>query len=71
MEKYFFPLMGQRPIEKIEPLELLIHTQKIEKRGALDQTSKSCRRYGEVLRYAVATGRAKYNFVRDLTNAVS
>ena len=43
--------------------------QKIEKRGALEQASKIRRRCGEVLRFAVVTGRAKYNFAPDLAIA--
>lgn len=71
LEKDIFPYIGQRPIEQIEPLELLTVLQKIEKRGALEQTSKIRRRCGEVLRYAVATGRTKYNFAPDLAIALS
>lgn len=71
LEKDIFPYIGQRPIEQIEPLELLTVLQKIEKRGALEQTSKIRRRCGEVLRYAVATGRAKYNFAPDLAIALN
>ena len=71
LEKDIFPYVGQRPIEQIEPLELLTVLQKIEKRGALEQTSKVRRRCGEVLRYAVATGRAKYNFAPDLAIALN
>lgn len=71
MEKDIFPFIGQRPIEQIEPLELLTVLQKIEKRGALEQTSKIRRRCGEVLCYAVATGRAKYNFAPDLAIALN
>ncbi|HGK4840566.1 TPA: tyrosine-type recombinase/integrase [Kluyvera georgiana] len=71
MEKDIFPFIGQRPIELIEPLELLTVLKKIEKRGALEQTSKIRRRCGEVLRYAVATGRAKYNFAPDLAIALN
>ena len=71
LERDVFPFIGQRPIEQIEPLELLTVLQKIEKRGALEQTSKIRRRCGEVLRYAVATGRAKYNFAPDLAIALN
>lgn len=71
LERDIFPFIGQRPIEQIEPLELLTVLQKIEKRGALEQTSKIRRRCGEVLRYAVATGRAKYNFAPDLAIALN
>lgn len=71
LDKDIFPYIGQRPIEQIEPLELLTVLQKIEKRGALEQTNKIRRRCGEVLRYAVVTGRAKYNFAPDLAIALS
>ncbi|PWJ83383.1 UNVERIFIED_ORG: integrase [Pantoea agglomerans] len=45
--------------------------KKIEKRGALEQTSKIRRRCGEVLRFAIVTGRAKYNFAPDLAIALN
>lgn len=45
--------------------------KKIEKRGALEQASKIRRRCGEVLRFAVVTGRAKYNFAPDLAIALN
>lgn len=60
LERDIFPYVVHRPIEQIEPLELLAVLQKIEKRGALKQVSKIRRRYDEVLRFAVVTGRAKY-----------
>lgn len=49
LERDIFPYLGHRPIEKIEPLELLAVLQKVEKRGALEQASKIRRRCGEVL----------------------
>ncbi|GME29926.1 MULTISPECIES: tyrosine-type recombinase/integrase [unclassified Pantoea] len=71
LERDIFPFVGHRPIEQIEPLELLAVLQKIEKRGALEQASKIRRRCGEVLRFAVVTGRAKYNFAPDLAIALN
>lgn len=71
LERDIFPYVGHRPIELIEPLELLAVLQKIEKRGALEQASKIRRRCGEVLRFAVVTGRAKYNFAPDLAIALN
>lgn len=59
LERDIFPYVGHRPIELTEPQELLDVLQKIEKRGALKQASKIRRRCGEVLRFAVVTGRAK------------
>ncbi|MFT4271554.1 MAG: tyrosine-type recombinase/integrase [Pantoea sp.] len=71
LERDIFTYIGHRPIDQIEPLELLTVLQKIEKRGALEQASKVRRRCGEVLRYAVVTGRAKYNFAPDLVIALN
>jgi len=71
LERDIFPYIGHRPVDQIEPLELLTVLQKIEKRGALEQASKIRRRCGEVLRYAVVTGRAKHNFAPDLAIALN
>ncbi|HHR6051916.1 TPA: tyrosine-type recombinase/integrase [Providencia alcalifaciens] len=69
-ENDVFPFIGSRPIDQLAPLELLAVLQKIEKRGALEQASKIRRRCGEVFRYAVITGRAKYNPAPDLSGAI-
>lgn len=70
-ENNVFPYIGKRPIDQIAPLELLTVLQKIEKRGALELTSKVRRRCGEVFRYAVVTGRATYNPAPDLASALN
>lgn len=70
-ENDVFPFIGSRPIDQLTPLELLAVLQKIEKRGALEQASKIRRRCGEVFRYAVITGRAKYNPAPDLSGAMN
>ncbi|MDH2306305.1 MULTISPECIES: tyrosine-type recombinase/integrase [Providencia] len=70
-ENDVFPYIGSRPIDQIAPLELLAVLQKIEKRGALEQASKIRRRCGEVFRYAVITGRVKYNPAPDLAGAMN
>ncbi|MGG4609337.1 tyrosine-type recombinase/integrase [Providencia sp. Me31A] len=70
-ENDVFPFIGSRPIDQLAPLELLAVLQKIEKRGALEQASKIRRRCGEVFRYAVITGRVKYNPAPDLAGAMN
>lgn len=70
-ENDIFPYIGKRPIDQIAPLELLAALQKIEKRGALEQANKIRRRCGEVFRYAVITGRVKYNPAPDLAGAMN
>lgn len=65
-----FPYVGTRPIGEIKPLELLNVLRKIEKRGALEKMRKVRQRCSEVFRYAIATGRAEFNPVADLSSAL-
>ncbi|WP_447871557.1 tyrosine-type recombinase/integrase [Serratia fonticola] len=70
-ENNIFPYIGKRPVDQIAPLELLTVLQKIEKRGALELTGKIRRLCGEVFRYAVVTGRTRYNPAPDLASALN
>lgn len=65
-----FPYIGNRPISEIEPLELLAVLQRIESRGACELANKVRQRCGEVFRYAIVTGRARYNPASDLVIAM-
>lgn len=69
-ERNVFPVLGNRPIGDIQPLELLDLLRKIEDRGANELATKVRRRCGEVYAYAIVTGRAKYNPARDLATAM-
>lgn len=66
LEKDIFPYIGNRPISEIEPPELLEVLRKIETRGALETLKKIRRRTGEVFKYAIGTGKARYNPAADL-----
>ncbi|WP_159281979.1 tyrosine-type recombinase/integrase [Rahnella variigena] len=70
LELNIFPFLGERAIDGIQPLELLLVLQKIEGRGAIELASKVRQRCGEVFRYAVITGRATYNPAPDLAGAL-
>lgn len=70
LELNVFPFLGERAIDGIQPLELLLVLQKIEGRGAVELASKVRQRCGEVFRYAVITGRAAYNPAPDLASAL-
>lgn len=61
-----FPLIGGREIAGLEALDFLQVIRQVEGRGALDKAAKVKQRMGAVMRYAVATGRVKYNPVPDL-----
>ncbi|MDV5140423.1 tyrosine-type recombinase/integrase [Chimaeribacter arupi] len=64
------PDLGKFAMDEIEPMTLLKVLRKFEERGAMERANKARRRCGEVFRYAVVTGRAKYNPALDLADAM-
>ncbi len=70
LQRELFPRLGARPIAEIDAPELLYVLRGIEKRGALELTSKVRIVAGQIFRYAIATGRAKYDPSRDLKGAL-
>lgn len=57
-------------MEEVEPMVLLKVIRLFEERGAMERADKARRRCGEVFRYAIVTGRAKYNPAPDLVDAL-
>lgn len=64
------PLIGHMLPEEIEPMVMLKVIRLFEERGAMERANKARRRCGEVFRYAIVTGRAKYNPAPDLADAM-
>lgn len=64
------PEIGHMKMEEVEPMVLLRVVRKFEERGAMERANKARRRCGEVFRYAIVTGRAKYNPAPDLADAM-
>ncbi|WP_196615233.1 tyrosine-type recombinase/integrase [Citrobacter freundii] len=64
------PLIGEMEIHEIEPMQILEVIRRFEDRGAMERANKARRRCGEVFRYAIVTGRAKYNPAPDLADAM-
>ncbi len=64
------PVIGGMEIAEIEPIQILQVIRRFEDRGAMERANKARRRCGEVLRYAIVTGRAKYNPAPDLADAM-
>lgn len=64
------PLIGEMEIQDIEPMQILEVIRRFEERGAMERANKARRRCGEVFRYAIVTGRAKYNPAPDLADAM-
>jgi integrase len=70
LERDIFPWIGSKPIAGIAPLQLLEVVRRIEKRGALETAHRALNNCGQVLRYAVATGRAERDISIDLRGAL-
>ena len=56
-----YPTLGNRPINEIEPMELVRLVKAIEARGAMDMANRILQVTGMIFRYAVAHGIAKRN----------
>lgn len=59
--KYALPAIGNRPIAEIEPMELVGIMRTIEEHGTFETRDRLLQLIGAVFKYAIATGRAKYN----------
>jgi hypothetical protein len=70
LEADVFPQIGSRPIADVDAPDLLDALRKIEKRGALETARRLRQSCGQVFRYAIATGRAKYDPSADLRGAL-
>jgi integrase len=70
LELNVFPWIGARPIIDIKAPELLMVLRRIESRGALETAHRVKMICGQVIRYAVATGRAERDPTGDLRGAL-
>ena len=70
LERDIFPWIGEKPITDITPPQLLEVVHRIEERGALETAHRALSNCGQVLRYAVATGRAERDTSQDLRGAL-
>ncbi|MCX7173154.1 MAG: integrase arm-type DNA-binding domain-containing protein [Proteobacteria bacterium] len=69
-ERDIFPWIGSRPIADVTAPELLAVARRIESRGALETAHRALGNCGQVLRYAVATGRTVRDPSGDLRGAL-
>ncbi|MCX5812572.1 MAG: integrase arm-type DNA-binding domain-containing protein [Proteobacteria bacterium] len=70
LERDLFPWVGKRPINEIRAPEILAVLRRVESRGALETAHRIRTIAGQVLRYAVATGRAERDCSGDLKGAL-
>ena len=70
MERDLFPWIGARPVNDVKAPELLTVLRRVESRGALETAHRIRTIAGQVLRYAVATGRCERDCSGDLRGAL-
>ena len=71
LEDFLFPYLGRHPIAKITAPDLLAALKRIEARGFRETAHRARSTASNVLRYAVATGRAERDFTPDLRGALA
>jgi integrase len=70
-EDLLYPYIGRRPISVLTPPELLEVFRRLEKRGKHETAHRAKQRVGQVIRYAIATGRAERDPTADLRGALA
>ncbi len=65
-----FPIIGARPVAELSAPEFLRVARRVEERGAIESAHRIMQNCGQVMRYAIATGRAERNPVADLRGAL-
>jgi integrase len=65
------PHLGARPIHELTAPEILAVLRRIESRGKLETCHRTKWRIGQIIRYAVATGRAQRDPTGDLKGALT
>jgi integrase len=70
LETFVYPKLGAQAITSISAPELLSVVREIEARGLHETAKRTKQRVGQVLRYAIATGRAERDVSADLRGAL-
>jgi len=70
LEKDLIPFLGERAMSQVTPVEILAVLRKIEARGALETTRRAKGLVSQIYRYAVSTGRAKFDPAQYLADAL-
>lgn len=70
LERDVFPWLGAKPIAEVTPPAVLEVLRRIESRGTLDTAHRAKGNISQVMRYAIATGRAERDPCPDLRGAL-
>jgi integrase len=70
LERDVFPYIGSRPVAELKAPEVLAVCRRIENRGAIETAHRAKTVISQVMRYAIATGRAERDPCPDLRGAL-
>lgn len=70
LDRYCFPVFGKKAIDKVEAVDVLPILKSLEEENRIDMAHRVKEYMSMVMRYAVATGRAKHNFMADIHGAI-
>jgi len=65
-----FPTLGHRPINEIEPPDVLSVLRKVEERGAIEVAKRLRQSISAIFRFAIAEGQVKFNAAADVGEAL-
>jgi integrase len=67
---FVLPWIGEKPIDEIMPKDILACLRRVQDNGAVYSAIKALQMYGQIFRYAVATGRCERDITYDLKGAL-
>lgn len=70
-EDLIFPFIGSRAVQTLTAPDILEVCRKLERRGKRETAHRTKQRIGQVIRYAIATGRATRDPTQDLKGALA
>ncbi len=70
-ERNVFPYIGARPVSELTAPDFLRVLRRVEERGAHESAHRIKQNIGQVMRYAIATGRADRDPTADLKGALT
>lgn len=70
LEKFVFPVIGDKHIDRIEPRDILAFVRPIDQQGHNETARRLMQIISQVYRYALIDGRAKRNPASDLSGAL-
>lgn len=70
LERDVFPYIGRRPVSEITAPEILDVLHRIERRNVLETAHRARQHIGQVIRYAIATGRTNTDPTQALRGAL-